>query len=121
VLKPEISAGNISRILTSTDADDYDVAAEAISSQAILNAIHRFCIQYDMAPIIKIPVTIDLSNPLNVKTSKTRNAIEDWQQLEDKDYHEWQEFILTYGAATELESNNWLEDSPPLHGQEPSQ
>ena len=110
-LKPEISAGNISRILTSTDADDYDVAAEAISSQTILNAIHRFCIQYDMEPIIKIPVKIDLSNPLNVKNSKTRNAIEDWQQIEDKDYYEWQEFILTYGAATELESNNWLEDT----------
>jgi hypothetical protein len=110
-LKPEISAGNISRILTSTDADDYDVAAEAISSQTILNAIHRFCIQYDMEPIIKIPVKIDLSNPLNVKNSKTRNAIEDWQQLEDKDYYEWQEFILTYGAAAELESNNWLEDT----------
>jgi hypothetical protein len=84
-LKPEISAGNISRILTSTDADDYDVAAEAISSQAILNAIHRFCIQYDMETIIKIPVKIDLSNPLKVKTSRTKNAIEDWQQLEDKD------------------------------------
>ena len=61
-LKPEISAGN-SRILTSTDADDYDVAAEAISSQAILDSIHHFCIQYDMETIIKIPMKIDLSNP----------------------------------------------------------
>ena len=110
-LKPEISAGNISQILTSTNADDYDVAAEAISSQVILNAIHRFCIHYDMETIIKIPVKIDLSNPLKVKTSRTKNAIEDWQQLEDKDYHDWQEFILTYGAALELESNNWLEDT----------
>jgi hypothetical protein len=110
-LKPEISAGNISRILTSTDADDYDVAAEAISSQTILNAIHRFCIQYDMEPIIKIPVKIDLSNPLKVKASRTMNAIADWQQLDDKNYHDWQEFILTYGAAAELESNNWLEDT----------
>jgi hypothetical protein len=110
-LKPEISAGNISRILTSTDANDYNVAAEAISSQTILNAIHRFCIQYDMETIIKIPVKIDLSNPLKVKTSRTKNAIEDWQQLDDKNYHDWQEFILTYGAAAELESNNWLEDT----------
>ena len=110
-LKPEISAGNISRILTSTDADDYDVAAEAISSQMILNAIHRFCIQYDMETIIKIPVKIDLSNPLIVKTSRTKNAIEDWQQIDDKNYHDWQEFILKYGAAAELESNNWLEDT----------
>ena len=112
-LKPEISAGNISRILTSTDADEYDVAAEAISSQAILNSIHRFCIQYDMEPLIKIPVGIDLSNPLLVKKSSTKylNAIEHWQQLDDKNYSDWQEFILTFGAASELESNNWLEDT----------
>ncbi len=54
---------------------------------------------------------IDLSNLLKVKTSRTKNAIEDWQQLDDKDYYDWQEFILTYGAASELESNNWLEDT----------
>ncbi len=64
-----------------------------------------------METIIKIPVKIDLSNPLKVKTSRTKNAIEDWQQLDDKDYHDWQEFILTYGTALELESNNWLEDT----------
>ena len=50
-------------------------------------------------------------NPLRVKTSRTKNAIEDWQQLKDKDYYDWQELILTYGAASELESNNWLEDT----------
>jgi hypothetical protein len=43
-LKPEISAGNIGRILTTTNADEYDIANEAISSQAILNSIHRYCI-----------------------------------------------------------------------------
>jgi hypothetical protein len=77
-LKPEISAGNISQILTSTDADEYNVAAKAISSQAILNSIHQFCIQYDMKPLIKIPLGNDLSNPLLLKTTSTKylNAIE---------------------------------------------
>ena len=66
-----------------------------------------------MEPLIKIPVGIDLSNPLLVKKSSTKylNAIEHWQQLEDKDYFDWQEFILTFGAASELESNNWLKDT----------
>ena len=64
-----------------------------------------------MKTIIKIPMKIDLSNPLRVKTSWTKNAIEDWQQLKDKDYFNWQELILTSGAASELESNNWLEDT----------
>ena len=55
-----------------------------------------------MEPLIKIPVGIDLSNPLLVKKSSTKylNAIEHWQQLEDKDYFDWQEFILTFGAAS---------------------
>ena len=111
-LKPEISAGNISRILTSTNADEYDIANEAISSQAILNSIHCYCIQYDMETLLKIPVNVDLMKPLLVKNAtKFLNAIEDWQQLKDKKYFEWQEFIVRYGTTNELESNSWLEDT----------
>jgi hypothetical protein len=66
-LKPEISAGNISRILMSTDADKYDVASKVISYQAIMNSIHRFCIQYDMETLLKILADVDLSQPLLVK------------------------------------------------------
>jgi hypothetical protein len=66
-----------------------------------------------MELLIKIPVGIDLSNPLLVKKNSTKylNAIEHWQQLDDKNYSDWQEFILTFGVALELESNNWLEDT----------
>jgi hypothetical protein len=61
-----------------------------------------------METLIKILVNIDLSNPLLVKKPSTKylNAIEHWQQLKDKDYFDWQEFILTFGAPSELESNN---------------
>jgi hypothetical protein len=61
-----------------------------------------------MEPLIKIPVGIDLSNPLLVKKTSTKylNAIKHWQQLDDKNYSDWQKFILTFGAASELESNN---------------
>ena len=64
-----------------------------------------------METIINIPININLDNLLKVKTSRTKHAIADWRLLEDKDYHNWQEFIFTYGAESELESNNWLEDS----------
>ncbi len=111
-LKPEISAGNISRILTSTDADEYNIASKAISYQAIMNSIHRFCIQYDMETLLKIPVDVNLLQPLPVKKATTFfNAIKDWQQLNDKTYFEWQELIVRYGTTNELESNSWLEDT----------
>ncbi len=111
-LKPEISAGNLSGILTSTNADEYNVASKGIFYQAILNTIHRFCIQYDMETLLKIPVDVDLLQPLLVKkATKFFNIIKDWQQLNDKKYFEWQEFIMRYGTTHELESNSWLEDT----------
>ena len=111
-LKPEISAGNISRILTSSDEKEYDVASEAISWQTILKAIHRHCIQYDFISLLTIPRNVDLTQPLQVaKATKFLDAIIDWQQLEDNDYYEWQAFILKHGSAVELESDSWLEDT----------
>jgi hypothetical protein len=41
-LEPKIAAGNISRMLTSNDAADYDVAADALSWQTTLKGISRF-------------------------------------------------------------------------------
>jgi hypothetical protein len=111
-LKPKISAGNISQILTSTDADEYDVANKAISYQAIMNSIHCFCIQYDLDSLLKIPVNVALSQPLQVaKAYRFLNAINDWQQLDNKTYFKWQEFIIRYGTKDKLESNSWLEDT----------
>jgi hypothetical protein len=77
-LKPEISARNISRILTSIDADKYNVASKVISYQAIMNSIHHFCIQYYMKTLLKIPVDVNLLQPLLVKkATKFFNAIKD--------------------------------------------
>jgi hypothetical protein len=41
-LDPKISAGNISRMLTSNDAAEYDVAADALSWQSTMKTIHKF-------------------------------------------------------------------------------
>ena len=60
-LKLKISAGNISRILPSVDASKYDVAADALSWQSSLKVITKFCTQYDMLSLIKIPQGMDLA------------------------------------------------------------
>jgi hypothetical protein len=42
LLEPKLSAGNLSRLLTSTDITEYDVAAEALSWQSTLKNICKF-------------------------------------------------------------------------------
>jgi hypothetical protein len=50
--------------------------------------------------------------PLQVaKATKFLNGIDDWQQLQDTNYYDWQAFILKHGSAVELESDSWLEDT----------
>jgi hypothetical protein len=96
-LEPKISAGNISRMLTCEDAADYDVAADALSWQTTLKRISHFCQQYDMTSLLKIPQGIDFSQPQQVaKALSFKDAIDDWQELDDKMYFQWQEFILKY-------------------------
>jgi hypothetical protein len=63
-----------------------------------------------METLLKILVNVDLTKPLLVQNAtKFLNAIEEWQQLNDEKYFEWQEFIIQYGTTNELESNSWLE------------
>lgn len=110
-LEPKISAGNLSRMLTSVEADDYDVAEDAISWQTILHSINRFILQYDMTSLMMIPQGVDLSKPNEVaKAMQFKHAIVAYQELGDEDYYSWQEFILRFGTDVEIESDNWLDD-----------
>ena len=82
-------------MLTSIEADKYDVAADALSWQTILKSIHCFCSQYNMTSLIMIPQHVDLSKPHHVaKAIRFNDAIEDWHELSDADYFAWQEFVL---------------------------
>jgi hypothetical protein len=111
-LKPEISAGNISRILISNDEAQHDVASNSLSWQSILKNLKPYCIQYNMNPILMIPQGVDFKNPANVSRACIFfHAIDDWQKLEDKDYFQWQECVLLYGSSVEVESDNWLEET----------
>jgi hypothetical protein len=111
-LKTKITAGNLSHVLTSIDADEHDIAADAISWQSILKSIRLFCTQYDMTSLIMIPQGVDLSKPHHVaKATSFEDAIKDWQDLSNNNYFEWQGFLLRHSTELELESNNWLDDA----------
>ena len=63
-----------------------------------------------MMSILRIPQGVDFSQPQQVATASSfKDAIEDWKDIDDKTYHKWQEFILTYSTSTEIESDNWLD------------
>ena len=110
-LEPKLSAGNISRILTSVDACKFDVANDALYWQSSLKLIMKFCIQYDMRSLLKIPQGVDLAEPYQVaKAVLFKDAINDWQDLDDTYYFDWHEFILRIGTNDKLKSDNWLDD-----------
>ena len=111
-LEPKISAGNISCILTSVDASEYDIATNALSWQSSLKLIKKLCIQYDMISLIKIPQSVNLAQPYQVaKATLFKDAIDDWQVLDNAVYVNWQKFILQSGTNVELKSDNWLDDT----------
>ncbi len=83
----KIAAGNLSRVLTSIDANEHDIAADAISWQSILKSIRLFCTQYDMTSLIMFSKGVDLSKPQHVaKATSFKDAIKDWQDLSDNNY-----------------------------------
>ena len=47
-------------------AAECNIAADALSWQAILKSICHFCTQYDMTSLLKIPQDVDLSKPHHV-------------------------------------------------------
>jgi hypothetical protein len=76
-----------------------------------MKTIHKFCMQYDMTSLLLIPQGVDLSNPDQVaKAQIFKDAIDNWQDLKDKIYCKWQEFILRFGTFEETTSDNWLDD-----------
>ena len=114
-MEPKLSANNISRIITSTDASSFDVAADALAWQSHLQTIRKFCVQYDMTSLLQIPSGVNFSKPeLVASATRFKHAIDDWSSLEDDEYHKWQEFIRRYGSPIELESDSWLDDTLQL-------
>jgi hypothetical protein len=107
----KILADNISRLLTSTDVAEYNIAADILSWQTTFKSIHHFCSQYNMPSLIMIPQDVQLSKPhLVAKATVFKDAIRNWQDVDNQDYFLWQEFILRFGTAIEIESDNWLDN-----------
>ncbi len=110
-IKLEIITCKSSRILTSNDEGNYDVASEALSSQAIMQGIKQYVVQYNMTSIIMIHKgAFSLFTPPSITfTMVWLDTIKDYDKLEDSNYSAWQEFILHHGLDVKIESYSWLE------------
>ena len=73
-LDPKLSANNISRIITATDAASFDVAADALAWQSHLQNIRKFCVQYDMVSLLQIPTGVDFSKPVSVASATRQDS-----------------------------------------------
>jgi hypothetical protein len=70
-----------------------------------------FSTQYNMTSLIMISQDVQLSKPhLVAKAMVFKDAIRNWQDMEDQDYFLWQELILHFGTTIEIESDNWLDN-----------
>jgi hypothetical protein len=77
-----------------------------------------------MISLLKIPQGVDLSKPYHVaKATQFKDAINNWQDLDDKDFFQWQGYLLCHGTDVEIESDKWLDDvlqismEPTLHSE----
>jgi hypothetical protein len=62
--------------------------------------------------LIKIPQGVDLAQPYQVaKATWFKDAINDWQILDNVVYFNWQEFIFRSCTDVKLKSDNWLDDT----------
>ena len=65
-----------------------------------------------MASIFLMPDIFSLSDSSLLATAlEWTNILEKFGEVEADDVYRWQEFVLTYGAACDVESDNWLEDT----------
>ncbi len=62
--------------------------------------------------LIKIPQGVNLAQPYQVtKATLFKDAIYNWQFLDDAVYFIWKEFILQSGTDVKLRSDKWLDDT----------
>lgn len=110
-ITPQITQSNISKLLSSTTPNSYDIAEDASQWQTTLRAIHRHVVASDFKHIVMIPHYFDENDPdtVNYATSHA-NAVLDHDQLTDDHYKRYQRFLRTYGRDEELESDAWLEE-----------
>ncbi len=109
-ITPKITRGNISKLLTTTDAD-YDIAEDAARWQTSLADIWRHVIQYDFKLIVMIPYSFDPTDVNSVpQTTELVNGVLDHDKLTDHHYFAWQSFLRRFALEPELISDAWLHD-----------
>jgi hypothetical protein len=91
-LLPTIAGSNITKILSITDSESYDVAEDASQWHNSIKKIHRHAVHYDVMAIYLVPIKFSTSDVNSVTTSPGFvNAILDWKNFQDEDCFFWED------------------------------
>ncbi len=110
-ITPKITRGNITKLLSSSNNENYDIAVDAAQWQTALGNIWNHIVQYNFVHIAMIPRSFDPTNA-NLVTSNSIfvNAVLNHDELTDDHYFSWQILLRRFGRDEELISDSWLED-----------
>jgi hypothetical protein len=110
-LSSAIAGSNITKILSITNIESYDIAEDASQWHTSIKDIHGHIIQYDIMAIYCVPVKFSTSDVNSVTTFPGFvNAILDWKNLKDEDCFHWQEFLHLFGPNVNIKSDQWMEE-----------
>ena len=111
-LSPKLAMSDITKLTNTAEVDNYDISKDAHMQEHALLAISKYAQTFDMAAIFMIPNHFTLHDSLSPQqASSMTNLLDHWKEVDEVDVFAWQEFILRYGSAEDLESNNWMEET----------
>ena len=99
-------------MLTANDHKDYDIADDAQAWQQALKNVLSYATKFDMGSIFQLPNIFDLVDASRIKKATVwTNILTDYSLVDERAIYRWQEFVLTFGSSSDVESDNWMEDT----------
>ena len=111
-LEPQIAMSGMTKLDSMSELATYDIADDVLLLEQTLLAIQKFARTFDMESIFIIPNVFDICDPLSPhQATCMSNLLTDWVTADLNTVLCWQEFLLAYGSAEDIESNNWMEET----------
>ena len=105
-LKSKLTCNNALSVLSAEDSANFDVAKECITWQNGLRELEDIAQSNDMLGPFKIPEQFELTSP--TVSGNFNSLIEHFSKFTIEEVAEWRQWLSTWAAPVELESDNWM-------------
>ena len=105
-LKSKLTCNNALSVLSAEDSANFDVAKECITWQNGLRELEEIAQSNDMLGPFMIPEQFDLTSP--TVSCNFNSLIEHFSKFTIEEVAEWRQWLSTWAAPVELESDNWM-------------